>query len=105
MVDQSKGVGLKVSYLAENSLVEGFDYEFQAKALGKEDRPMVEHNPPLHADRVPLIPSPIALYTSDGLAEFLDQIPGPLDDSRERPHPRRRRLAVPSESPLGPAPD
>jgi len=21
------------------------------------------------------------------LAEFLDQIPGPLDDSRERPHP------------------
>ena len=25
------------------------------------------------------------------LAEFLDQIPGPLDDSRERPNPRRRR--------------
>jgi hypothetical protein len=25
------------------------------------------------------------------LAEFLDHIPGPLDDSRERPHPRRRR--------------
>ena len=61
MVDQSKGVGLNVSYLAENSLVEGFDYEFQAKALGKEDRPMVEHNPPPHADRVPLIPLPIAL--------------------------------------------
>ena len=28
---------------------------------------MVEHNPPPHADRVPLIPLPIALYISDGL--------------------------------------
>lgn len=28
---------------------------------------MVEHNPPPHADRVPLIPLPIALYVSDGL--------------------------------------
>ncbi len=28
---------------------------------------MVEHNPPPHADRVPLIPLPTALYVSDGL--------------------------------------
>ena len=28
---------------------------------------MVEHNPPPHADRVPLIPLPIALYVSNGL--------------------------------------
>jgi len=28
---------------------------------------MVEHNPPPHADRVPLIPLPIALYVSAGL--------------------------------------
>jgi hypothetical protein len=28
---------------------------------------MVEHNPPPHAERVPLIPLPIALYVSDGL--------------------------------------
>jgi hypothetical protein len=28
---------------------------------------MVEHNPPPHADRVPLIPPPTALYVSDGL--------------------------------------
>ena len=28
---------------------------------------MVEHNPPPHAARVPLIPLPIALYISDGL--------------------------------------
>jgi hypothetical protein len=28
---------------------------------------MVEHNPPAHADRVPLIPLPIALYVSNGL--------------------------------------
>jgi len=28
---------------------------------------MVEHNPPPHADRVPPIPLPIALYISDGL--------------------------------------
>ena len=28
---------------------------------------MVEHNPPPHADRVQLIPLPIALYISDGL--------------------------------------
>jgi hypothetical protein len=28
---------------------------------------MVEHNPPPNADRVPLIPLPIALYVSNGL--------------------------------------
>ena len=60
---------------------------------------MVEHNPPPHADRVPLIPLPIALYVSGGLIFELYDGGQPSRSFSIR----WERLIPPKENEAGPA--
>jgi hypothetical protein len=60
---------------------------------------MVEHNPPPHAERVPLIPLPIALYVSNGLIFELYDGGQPSRSFSIR----WERLIPPKENEAGPA--